>query len=174
MFYYENFDRQLPTIIRSSYNFCVNFTKCKNFYNKNEPPTCKSHHYVHSLVKYDTDSVINFLQYVCHNKPNLTIESVDNLHSSAKTMYYVIKHMQKELNHVKIFTTEYEFFHRNNLSATNSSKSKRRFASEPIFKAGPKASNKKSVAKPTHRAKTNSVPILETINPFAVLKDTMS
>ncbi|ALR83758.1 hypothetical protein, partial [Niemeyer virus] len=69
------------TITRSSYNFCPASTQCKKFYSKNENPTCKSHHFVHSLLKYDVDSVIYYLK---HNNKNgsFNTDELNNLHLS--------------------------------------------------------------------------------------------
>ncbi len=88
----------IPAIIRSSYNFCTDATRCKNFYNKNEIPTCTKHHYVHSLLKYDIDSVVAFLTYIINENIQITKEYFDDLYLSIKTIYYVSKHMQKEIS----------------------------------------------------------------------------
>jgi hypothetical protein len=111
------------TITRSSYNFCKMFTQCKKFYNKNEEPTCREHHYVHCLVKNDIDSVINFIRkryrvdVEDNNPPNieLTDTEANNLYLSIKTISYVTRHMSKEINYIKFVSgNNVELFHRNN------------------------------------------------------------
>lgn len=67
-----------PTIVRSSYNFCTKYTQCKNFYSRHEKPTCKEHHYVHSLLKYDIDSVRSFLTYVINNHIEISRKNLAN------------------------------------------------------------------------------------------------
>lgn len=104
-----------PIIIRSSYNFCTKNTQCKNFYNKDELPTCKEHHYVHSLLKYDIDSIINYLSYIIKNNINLSKDDINNIYISIKTICYVTRHMSKEINCIDHITNNNsEFFHRNN------------------------------------------------------------
>lgn len=104
-----------PPLIRSSYNFCVKYTQCKNFYSKYEAPTCKEHHYVHSFLKYDVDSVIDFLNYYINNNVNITQSEINNLYLSIKTICFVTKHMYKEINYVHDITkNNSEEFHRNN------------------------------------------------------------
>jgi hypothetical protein len=104
-----------PSIVRSSYNFCTQYTRCKNFYSKHEIPTCKEHHYVHSLLKYDIDSVIIFLNYVVENKFTMTKEELNNLYLSIKTICFVTRHMSKEISYIDYITkNNSEAFHRNN------------------------------------------------------------
>jgi len=105
----------IPSIVRSSYNFCTKYTQCKNFYSKHETPSCKEHHYVHSFLKYDIDSVIMFLNYV--NKNNITMSNTEqnNLYLSIKTICFVTRHMAKEIKYIDFITkNNSEFFHRNN------------------------------------------------------------
>lgn len=104
-----------PMIIRSSYNFCNKYTQCKNFYSKNESPTCREHHYVHSLLKYDIDSVICFLSYIIINNNQLEKDDMHNLYLSIKTICFVTRHMAKEINYIDYITRKNsETFHRNN------------------------------------------------------------
>lgn len=108
-------NKDKPKIVRSSYNFCKKYTQCKNFYSRYEPPTCKEHHYVHSILKYDVDSVINFLSYIIKNKIDMTIEELDDLRLSIKTISYVTRHMSKEISYINYITkNNSETFHRNN------------------------------------------------------------
>ncbi|QTF49109.1 hypothetical protein qu_214 [Acanthamoeba polyphaga mimivirus] len=102
------------TITRSSYNFCPASTQCKKFYSKNENPTCKSHHFVHSLLKYDVDSVIYYLK---HNNKNgsFNTDELNNLHLSIKTICFVTRHMAREISYIENITkNNSEQFHRNN------------------------------------------------------------
>jgi hypothetical protein len=104
-----------PTIIRSSYNFCTKYTQCKNFYSKHETPNCREHHYVHSLLKYDVDSVILFLNHIIKNNINMSKEEINNLYLSIKTICFVTRHMAKEISYIDYITkNNSETFHRNN------------------------------------------------------------
>lgn len=104
-----------PSIVRSSYNFCNKNTQCKNFYSKNVSPTCKEHHYVHSILKYDVDSVIQFLNFVIQNNITITDDELKNLYLSIKTICFVTRHMAKEISHIHYITiNNSEVFHRNN------------------------------------------------------------
>lgn len=108
---YEN----KPSIIRSSYNFCTKYTQCKNFYSRHEIPNCKEHHYVHSLLKYDIDSVIVFLNYIIKNNISISKEELNNLYLSIKTICFVTRHMAKEISYIDYITkNNSELFHRNN------------------------------------------------------------
>jgi len=105
----------MPLLVRSSYNFCMKNTQCKNFYNKSKQPTCKDHHYVHSILKYDTDSLINYIEYVLENNIVLTHEQLSDINLSIKTIGFVTRHMAKEICFVDYFTkNNSETFHRNN------------------------------------------------------------
>ena len=104
-----------PIIVRSSYNFCTKYTQCKNFYSKHEEPSCKEHHYVHSLLKYDIDSVISFLEYIVDNNIILEKDELNNLYLSIKTICFVTRHMSKEISYIDYITkNNSENFHRNN------------------------------------------------------------
>lgn len=104
-----------PFIVRSSYNFCTKYTQCKNFYSKHEIPSCKEHHYVHSLLKYDIDSVISFLQYIIDNTISVNKEEFNNIYLSIKTICFVTRHMAKEISYIDYITkNNSETFHRNN------------------------------------------------------------
>ena len=105
----------MPVIIRSSYNFCTKYTQCKNFYSIRETPCCKEHHYVHSLLKYDIDSVVMFLKYIVANNLIMTNEELNNLYLSIKTICFVARHMGKEISYIDHVTkNNSEKFHRNN------------------------------------------------------------
>ena len=109
------FEEDKPSIVRSSYNFCIKYTQCKNFYSKYETPNCKEHHYVHSLLKYDIDSVIAFLKYVIKNNIVMSKEELNNLYLSIKTICFVTRHMAKEISYIDYITkNNSETFHRNN------------------------------------------------------------
>ncbi len=104
-----------PSIIRSSYNFCSKSVQCKNFYSKNELPTCKEHHYVHCILKYDIDSVIHYLEYVIKHSVVMSDEELNNLYSSIKTICFVTRHMSREINYIHYITkNNSNCFHRNN------------------------------------------------------------
>ncbi|XWV26634.1 hypothetical protein QJ857_gp0427 [Tupanvirus soda lake] len=112
-----------PCIVRSSYNFCTKYTQCKNFYSKHETPNCKEHHYVHSLLKYDVDSVIVFLNYVIKNGLTMTKEELNNLYLSIKTICFVTRHMAKEISYIDYITkNNSETFHRSNPIELNKKK----------------------------------------------------
>lgn len=113
--YTPNKNTCVPSIIRSSYNFCNKYTQCKNFYSKHEIPTCKEHHYVHSLLKYDIESVINFLKFVVEHDVDMSKEHLTDLYLSIKTVCFVSRHMAKEINYIHYITkNNSETFHRNN------------------------------------------------------------
>jgi hypothetical protein len=127
----NNFPKDsVPHLIRSSYTFCNRYIQCKDFYNKFEEPTCHRHHYVHSLLKNNTDSIIYFLEYylekskeqnskdqVPEQEGHLLISNDDayNFFLSIKTLIYVTKHMEKEISCIEFMTNNNsEKFHRNN------------------------------------------------------------
>lgn len=118
-------------ILRSSYNFCNKEVECKNFYRKSQLPTCTEHHYVHNMLKYDTDSVIHNLQlFLSLAQPTILNGQVSDIGTSdigtsefdigdimisIKTISFVIKHMNKEISHIEYITkNNSELFHRNN------------------------------------------------------------
>lgn len=104
-----------PVIVRSSYNFCAKTIHCKCFYIKDGKPTCKDHHYVHSMLKYDVDSVIAFLTNVVDNNIVMDKEDYNNLYLSIKTICYVTRHMAKEISFINYVTSNNsEMYHRNN------------------------------------------------------------
>lgn len=164
----------VPAIIRSSYNFCLNFTKCKNFYDKDELPTCKNHHYVHALLKYDTDSIISFLEYAHKENLKMTKDIIDNLYSSAQTIYFVLRHMHKEISHVNFFTeNNCEIYHRNNpfdthkknrkkpLFVSNSNKNKKNnMHTYPRNKSIPPSLNLNSNSNSTSNSNSNRFAVL--------------
>jgi hypothetical protein len=117
-------DKHVPSIVRSSYNFCTRGTHCKNFYSKHQLPTCKEHHYVHALLKYDTDSVICFLQFLIQNNVCMSDEDLQNLCLSIKTICFVTRHMAKEISYIDNITkNNSDMFHRNNPVELNRMKS---------------------------------------------------
>lgn len=104
-----------PVIVRSSYNFCSKYTQCKKFYSKYELPICTEHHYVHSLLKYDIDSMIYFLDFVINHDSLLTKNEQANFCLSIKTLCFVTKHMSKEISYIHYITkNNSETFHRSN------------------------------------------------------------
>ena len=108
-------DTPIPKIVRSSYNFCTKYAQCKNFYSIREEPSCTEHHYVHSLIKYDIDSIIFFLEYIIGSGLEISDENSNNLHLSIKTICFVVKHMCKEISFIDHITkNDSENFHRNN------------------------------------------------------------
>lgn len=116
-------DSENPTIIRSSYNFCSRYTQCKNFYSKHQEPICTEHHYVHSLLRNDIESVIAYLNFICQNKIIFTKENLDNVHMSIKTICFVTRHMAKEISYIDYITkNNSEMFHRNNPVDVNKKK----------------------------------------------------
>lgn len=104
-----------PTIVRSSYNFCTKYTQCKNFYSKHEAPTCREHHYVHSLLCFDISSVIEFLDDVMENNLDINQTEMNNLYLSIKTICFVTRHMAREISYINYITkNNAELFHRTN------------------------------------------------------------
>jgi len=103
-----------PTIIRSSYNFCSKNIQCKNFYSKNESPTCQEHHYVHSVLRHDINSVIAYLIYITKNNIVMKKEDWNNIYLSIKTICFVTRHMAKEIGYIESITNNSENFHRSN------------------------------------------------------------
>ena len=104
------------SITRSSYNFCPKYVQCRNFYNIDESPTCSNHHYVHSILKNDVDSIINSLKI---HKQNLYTNKdyIIELSISINTICFVTRHMANELNYIDNITkNSSEKFHRNNIS----------------------------------------------------------
>lgn len=104
-----------PSIIRSSYNFCGNTSSCKLFYQKTDYPTCSEHHFVHSILKYDIDSVIQYLKYVLDENIVIKNDEYNNIYSSIKTICFVTNHMRVELWRIDFVTKNgSEQYHRNN------------------------------------------------------------
>lgn len=111
------------SIIRSSYNFCPQSTQCTRFYSRSSP-SCPHHHYVHSQLKLDIDSVIRYIE-TCLTTDQET--DVNNLYSSVKTICFVTRHMAKEIAYIHYITKNMsEQFHRNNEQKTNKPKKTRR------------------------------------------------
>lgn len=87
--------------IRSSYNFCTSSASCSKFYNLNNAPTCTEHHYVHSQLKFNIDSIINYIDYCLVTDTDI---NNDDLVLSVKTICYVTRHMAKEINYIHFIT----------------------------------------------------------------------
>lgn len=120
-----------PSIIRSSYNFCPNYTHCNKFYcsdslqqsntnlSCNKNISCKDHHYVHNLLKLDVDSLIYYLRHLISIKRKPKYEEFANIYSSIKTICYVTRHMVKEINYIEYFSRgKSEYYHKNNIYIT--------------------------------------------------------
>lgn len=108
-------DENYPRIVRSSYNFCVKYTQCKNYYTKKEKPTCNEHHFVHSILKYDVDSVIAFLRHIVGKNRLLSWDERESVYSSIKTVCFVTRHMAKEIGYIDYLTKKNsEDYHRSN------------------------------------------------------------
>jgi len=103
-----------PYIMRSTYMFCPKYIHCKKFYNRYEHPTCKNHHYVHSLLKHDVESLIYFIKYIYDEKIRPEKNIINNIDLSLKTIIFVIKHMMREYQYVELLTHDAEKFHRHN------------------------------------------------------------
>jgi hypothetical protein len=102
-------------IVRSSYNFCDNTSSCKNFYHKTEKPICSDHHYVHSILRHDIDSVVSYLVKIENFNKFIYTDEFNNILSSMKTICFVSNHMRIEIEHVNFVTkNNSEHFHRNN------------------------------------------------------------
>src|ERR1700733_14741234 len=113
--YQNKFKNMKPTIIRSSYNFFNSYLQCKKFYCRNDIPTCTDHHYVHSLLNFDIESILNFIKHALDTSLKLTSDEINNLYVSIKTICYITKHMAKEIGYIDYITKKKsEFFHRNN------------------------------------------------------------
>lgn len=106
-------------IIRSSYNFCPDNCNCSLFYT-NDSPKCKKHHYVHSIICHDVQSIINFIKYSNDNSLQISTNDINNLRLSIKTMCFVTTHMMKEIDYIHIITNnESEKYHRNNFTKSD-------------------------------------------------------
>ncbi|AVL94628.1 hypothetical protein ma242 [Moumouvirus australiensis] len=152
---------KIPTIIRSSYNFCAAFTQCKKYYKKNEDPTCEEHHYVHALLKYDIDSVISFLKYIIKNKLLLTDDDSNNLYLSIKTICFVTRHMAREISFIEYLTkNNSEEYHRNNPIEINKRKINKKWnkkdSNNQIYQKKNKYKNTESIIK-SQKSKTKNI-----------------
>lgn len=108
------------SINRSSYNFCPSGYKCDKFYQLQHPVECCEHHYVHSIVAYDGASLVSYLEYLevdpdVSDKENLPKDMLYNIHTSIKTLSFVIRHMFKEYGHIHSSMLKPETYHRDNL-----------------------------------------------------------
>jgi hypothetical protein len=112
-----------PTITRSSYNFCQKTSQCKDFYVGNSEPRCTEHHFVHSILKSDIDSLTTFVRYCTGNIVEILDTDYDNIFSSLRTICYVTRHMAKEIANVEIGSgSSSEAYHRNNPANYNKKK----------------------------------------------------
>lgn len=140
-------------LTRSSYNFCNEGTQCKCFYDIQINPTCKNHHYVHSLLKHDVDSLIKFLE---NKMMELTIADLQNVYLSIKTICFVSRHMAKEIGYVQYVTKNHaETFHRSN----------------PFVVKEKKQISKRLFKKKTSPTTTKSVSNNRYANPYSILLD---
>lgn len=99
-------------ITRSSYNFCSNGAQCKDFYCENEP-TCKLHHYVHSILCSDIRSTIFFIDNVLSGQLDI---DVNEIIKTIKTFCFITCHMFKEIHYIDVVTkSNCDKYHRNNL-----------------------------------------------------------
>jgi hypothetical protein len=112
-----------PSITRSSYNFCQKTSQCKDFYVGNSEPKCTEHHFVHSILRSDIDSLTTFIQYHISNVVEIQDVDYDNIFSSLRTICYVTRHMAKEIANVELGSgSNSEAYHRNNPANYNKKK----------------------------------------------------
>lgn len=113
--YIPNHKNNILSISRSSYNFCEKYIQCENFYNKNSIPTCKNHHYVYPLLKYDIESIKICLKSINNSYFETFTKFYNELMISINTICFVSRHMAKELKcSKKIDNVCPNFFHRDN------------------------------------------------------------
>ena len=108
-------ERSLPkgtqTLVRSFYNFCERGPMCIGYYSLKREPTCTNQHYVHSILKYDIDSIKNFLE--SHRQDYQSF--LNDINVSLRTILFVINHMYKEINYIDYYSNgESEKLHRHN------------------------------------------------------------
>lgn len=108
-------------ITRSSYNFCKDFVHCERFYNSQKKPSCNYHHFVHSLLKSDVDSVVHYIDNYLKSGGNLDVK---NLVLSIKTICFVTQHMVSEMNYICHMCDNPEMFHKHNSIKTKKKKAK--------------------------------------------------
>lgn len=87
------------SIPRSSYNFCPHSFNCRDYYVHGK---CSFHHFVHSMIKHDSDAIINHFDILSSHSDNLTANNTKNLFVSINTLAYVIKHMYYEINSINV------------------------------------------------------------------------
>lgn len=107
----KNTHNEKPKLYRSSYNFCLYSYNCSLFYNlkKNK---CNSQHFVHNLLNYDINNLIDYLLF--HKNNNLKISN-EQIKKTIKTIFFVIKHMYKETQIVNSYSNgNFSSFHKNN------------------------------------------------------------
>ena len=97
-----------PTIVRSSYDFCEDGCRCTQFYTVG-PPVCHRHHFVHHILRDDVESVIRVLKRGCN-----AIE-LKSITCSVKTITYVTRRMQGELEYLEQIGPDAELYHRHNV-----------------------------------------------------------
>lgn len=107
--------QKIPIITRSSYDFCEDYVACKNFYNEYPFATCKKHHYVHYLLNHDLSMLINFLKHVIDEQRFFSLQNINSMQISLRTICYVTRHMSKEITYIyEKRKNEYFKYHRNN------------------------------------------------------------
>jgi len=95
---------------RSSYKFCLYKHNCMYNYNKKCKYVCYQDHYVHNMVSYDLELLINYINSninECNNKEIL---------KTLNTLNYVIAHMESELKTKCLYIKneqDYEQYHIN-------------------------------------------------------------
>jgi len=95
---------------RSSYKFCLYKQNCMYNYNKKCKYICYQDHYVHNMVSYDLELLINYINNNNENNNNDNKEILKTLN----TLNYVIAHMESELKTKCLYIkdeNEYEQYH---------------------------------------------------------------
>lgn len=115
------YDVEHTYITRSSYNFCKDFVHCERFYNEQKKPSCNYHHFVHSQLKLDVDSVV---QYIDNHLKTGGVLDAKNLVLSIKTICFVTQHMVSEMNYICSMCDAPEMFHKHNPIKTKKQKKK--------------------------------------------------
>lgn len=110
-------DKNKNIISRSSYIFCDETVDCKKFYGKSE--SCKKHHYVHSIVKNDIDTLITFIQNKIGNNISFSDNDKIDILISLKTIYFVFSHMSREANYINNLHNNFDNVHKNNINIKN-------------------------------------------------------
>jgi hypothetical protein len=103
----------LNILKRSSYKFCLYKHNCMYNYNKKCKYVCYQDHYVHNMVSYDLELLIN---YIDNNNNNNNECNNKEILKTLNTLNYVIAHMESELKMKCLYIkneTEIEFYHIN-------------------------------------------------------------